>query len=97
MIPAPGSRHGSTKSSTASTWLKTFKRAKLNRRLSDASDNGGFNARRGATRTANTALIRRLKGRHLQMIAIGGSIGQEATFVVISSWFYQAILTSVLL
>lgn len=29
-----------------------------------------------AQRTANTGLVRKLKGRHLQMIAIGGSIGE---------------------
>lgn len=34
-----------------------------------------FNAEAAAYNTANTALMRKLKGRHLQMIAIGGSIG----------------------
>ncbi|RDL32381.1 Amino acid transporter-like protein [Venustampulla echinocandica] len=34
-----------------------------------------FNADAAAHNTANTALVRKLKGRHLQMIAIGGSIG----------------------
>lgn len=63
----------------SSTWLETFKRAKINRRPSDASEGGGYNARRGARRTANTALVRRLKGRHLQMIAMGGSIGEGVT------------------
>ena len=29
-----------------------------------------------AANTANTGLVRKLKGRHLQMIAIGGSIGE---------------------
>lgn len=29
-----------------------------------------------AARTANSGLVRKLKGRHLQMIAIGGSIGE---------------------
>lgn len=35
----------------------------------------GFNAKQAAFNTANTLLVKRLKGRHLQMIAIGGSIG----------------------
>ena len=35
---------------------------------------------------AGTALQRRLKGRHLQMIAIGGSIGKHSSFPV-SSFF----------
>lgn len=34
-----------------------------------------FDAKMAAYNTANTALVRRLRGRHLQMIAIGGSIG----------------------
>lgn len=38
-------------------------------------DQGGYNLHAAAARTANSALVRDLKGRHLQMIAIGGSIG----------------------
>ena len=34
-----------------------------------------FDSKLAAYNTANTSLVRRLKGRHLQMIAIGGSIG----------------------
>ena len=34
-----------------------------------------YDLERAAQATANSALLRRLKGRHLQMIAIGGSIG----------------------
>lgn len=36
---------------------------------------GGFDPHAGAVATANSGLARKLKGRHLQMIAIGGSIG----------------------
>ncbi|KAK0109808.1 hypothetical protein ONS95_002480 [Cadophora gregata] len=38
-------------------------------------DGRTYNPKAAAYNTANTILVRRLKGRHLQMIAIGGSIG----------------------
>lgn len=37
-----------------------------------------FDMRMAALSTAQTSLLRRLKGRHLQMIAIGGSIGMSS-------------------
>ncbi|KFY65028.1 hypothetical protein V496_02875 [Pseudogymnoascus sp. VKM F-4515 (FW-2607)] len=39
------------------------------------AEDGGFDHEGAAQRTANSGLARKLKGRHLQMIAIGGSIG----------------------
>ncbi|CCU82065.1 general amino-acid permease/GAP1 [Blumeria hordei DH14] len=39
------------------------------------ADDGGFNHAAAARRTANSGLAHRLKSRHMQMIAIGGSIG----------------------
>lgn len=36
-----------------------------------------FDLEGAAQATANTTLARKLKGRHLQMIAIGGSIGER--------------------
>jgi amino acid transporter len=41
-----------------------------------STEGRNFNAQAAAWNTANTQLVRRLKGRHLQMIAIGGSIGK---------------------
>lgn len=57
----------------------TFRRARHNYARSETSDDNAdeYNNRRAANHTANTALVRRLKGRHLQMIAIGGSIGMS--------------------
>ena len=39
-----------------------------------------FDLRAANISTANTMLARELRGRHLQMIAIGGSIGENAFF-----------------
>lgn len=61
-----------------STWLRTFTKAHDDEIVTSetASTQDGYDVRRAAMQTANTALCRQLKGRHLQMIAIGGSIGQ---------------------
>lgn len=40
------------------------------------ADGRVFNPRNAASNTATSPLARRLKSRHLQMIAIGGSIGK---------------------
>lgn len=40
------------------------------------ANGGGYDLEGAAQATANSRLARKLKGRHLQMIAIGGSIGE---------------------
>lgn len=47
---------------------------------------GEYDHQAAAEATANTTLSRQLKGRHMQMIAIGGSIGE---FGVLDSRFLQ--------
>ena len=56
----------------------------ISRKAVFGADGRVFDAEQAARGTANTALARRLKGRHLQMIAFGGSIGRSLPFV--RSW-----------
>ena len=46
--------------------------------VDDQADDRFYDLRAANARTANSGLARDLKGRHLQMIAIGGSIGTHS-------------------
>ncbi|KAI4153544.1 MAG: hypothetical protein LQ340_002260 [Diploschistes diacapsis] len=62
------------------TTLNSFKRdpaRSISRRDTWGADGRVFDAQKAARATAESPLVRRLKGRHLQMIAFGGSIGKD--------------------
>ncbi|KAJ4856855.1 amino acid permease domain-containing protein [Trichoderma breve] len=70
----------------------------VNDDLPDMGQAGGrfYDLRAANVRTANSALARDLKGRHLQMIAIGGSVG-TGLFVASGVALYQSGPASLLL
>lgn len=83
------------KASALEKLFHTFRRARpVNDFLSSesSSEHYGFNEHRAAAGTANTALVRKLKGRHLQMIAIGGSIGRG--FLCVYVWCRCVLLAN---
>ncbi|UKZ82799.1 hypothetical protein TrVFT333_010597 [Trichoderma virens FT-333] len=70
----------------------------INDDLPEMGQTGGrfYDLRAANVRTANSALARDLKGRHLQMIAIGGSVG-TGLFVASGLALYQSGPASLLL
>lgn len=75
---------GDAKKSSVKHWIDGFRQASPGTSLNSVTLGGNLEAesrfydlRTANVRTAHTALARELKGRHLQMIAIGGSIGMH--------------------
>jgi amino acid transporter len=66
------------KTSHKKTWIDGFRRAEPRPGYlpTDAPERY-YDLRAANAKTANTALARELKGRHLQMIAFGGAIGKR--------------------
>lgn len=86
-LPAYGDTH-TTKGSLGQRFLDSFKRdpnANVTGGHSEGADGSGFDIEGAAANTAASPLQRRLKGRHLQMIAIGGSIGMFPFSIVYGS------------
>jgi amino acid transporter len=78
-LPAYGETE-TTRGSLGRRIIDSFKRdpnAHVTKRGQVGADGNVFDVETAAANTANSPLHRRLKGRHLQMIAIGGSIGMD--------------------
>lgn len=77
--PDPGDGHGSStpKAGMMTRFVDSFKRDPNYNPHAAQGGNKGFDMEAAAVGTADSPLARKLKGRHLQMIAIGGSIGMS--------------------
>jgi amino acid transporter len=68
-------RHPSLSQRFVDSFKRDPKRRTINPSIYSTDHHGALDPHMAVIATANTALARKLKGRHLQMIAIGGSVG----------------------
>jgi amino acid transporter len=72
--------------------IDSFKRdpnASITKAEVTAASRGHFDHKTAAENTANSGLVQKLQSRHMQMIAIGGSIGTFPSFLV---YYYGSYL-----
>lgn len=87
-----------TRASFGRRFIDSFKRDP-NASITGASGTKHFDIEHAAENTASSPLHRRLKSRHLQMIAIGGSIGKALKcrlMFLITCWICRADLPKAL-
>ncbi len=70
--------NGDTNESRMRKFVDSFKRDPNARVVEKPAESGGrdYDHKAAAERTANSGLAHKLKARHMQMIAIGGTIGK---------------------
>ena len=69
-------RHPSLSQRFVDSFKRDPNRRTINPAINSTGYNGALDPHMAVLATANTSLARKLKGRHLQMIAIGGSVGE---------------------
>ncbi len=84
-LPTYDDSHDAPSAPLSRRFIDSFKRdpnVYTSARNASAPDGSAFDPNVAAAQTAESPLARKLKGRHLQMIAIGGSIGMPTCIIL---------------